>query len=334
MNWFKKILNSLEGTSEKSAANEESLVEEKSVPDQESTLEMPKESRVNPTEILQEKAAEEIQEIKPQPKATPKQAQNAQKPINNVKNAIELEEFALTNIIRKMKPLSYSGVKLSGINFHFKNAKTSSEAVAAQKIFVEDDKFLNKLYRKLDDAGIAYLEPLKVKVIYNSESIEDGSLYQVEVLTPKETNGKYKGKITITEGFAWQEEYILDQNPEKIYYIGRGKNPKLESGLRVKNDIAFVSLDEESDPKFAINNYISRSMAFIYFDADTNQFILKRSAKMKNSNHVLKVFRDTVSGIQESNLTHISMSYALESGDQIMINDKLAMEFQKVDIEK
>ena len=68
----------------------------------------------------------------------------------------------------------------------------------------------------------------------------------------------------------------------------------------------------------------------IFYDESNNEFILKRSGMLGNNlKHKVKVFSTTISGFQETDLSHSTMNYTLQNGDQIMINDKITLEFLK-----
>lgn len=336
MNWFKKLFAEIDDSSEENEDNLEN--KEKTTTDTIKNSETADfvENSETATQIIPEEtptAEEEIEEIKPKVKVEKPLDESNKNSDEKIKSAIELEEFTISKIILD-SPLAFSGVKLSGISIHFRNGRTAPEVVAGQKIFENNTQFLHKLQRELTAHGIGYTDHLKIKLIYNSKSIDQVAQINknigVEVFTPQQTAEKFKGKIVIHEGFAWENEYILEPIPDKFYNIGRGKNPKLDNGLRVRNDIAFISLDEVKEEKYQLNNYVSRTILQIFYDESNNEFILKRSGMLGNNlKHKVKVFSTTISGFQETNLSHSTMNYTLQNGDQIMINDKITLEFLK-----
>ena len=229
--------------------------------------------------------------------------------------------------------LKYSDTKLSGLNFHFRLGRNTPDSLAGIELFKSTD-FIENLFRELEGSAIKFDTNLDIKLIYNSENIDQTALVNtnigLEVLTPVETQVKYKGIIQINEGIAWQTEYVLEPEDNKIYKIGRGKNPKLPNSLRISNDIAFVSLEEDPDIKHQINNNVSRSIAIIFYDKESNNFVLKRSELMNNLQHIIKVFSISPQGkFSESNLSHPSTNHILKDDDQIVINDKISMAFKK-----
>lgn len=336
MNWFKKLFAEIEDSSEE---NEEKIEnKEKTTSNFNENLEVNEtsENSGNTTQIIPEEipiAEEEIEEIKPKVKVEKPLDESIKNSDEKIKSAIDLEEFTISKIILD-SPLAFSGVKLSGISIHFRNGRTAPEVVAGQKIFENNTQFLNKLYRELSAHGIGYTDNLKIKLIYNSTRIDQVAQINknigIEVFTPQQTAEKFEGVLKIQEGYAWENEYKIEPIPGKIYYIGRGKNPKLDNARRINNDIAFISLEEKNDEKYKINNYVSRSIAQIYYDEEKNVFVIKRSPLMNNMQHIIKVYSLSLSGFNEISLTNTSMQHILKDRDEIVFNEKISLQFSKI----
>uniref|UniRef100_UPI0039A50432 hypothetical protein n=1 Tax=Ornithobacterium rhinotracheale TaxID=28251 RepID=UPI0039A50432 len=252
---------------------------------------------------------------------------------NKLDNTVEIEQKILAKIVQELKILSYSSVKISGINFHYKNGENSPEVIAVSNI-INDYNFINKLKITLDNKSIRHTDDIKISQNYNSSNIDNCAKITpnigIEILTPTQTNEKIIGEIIAHEGFTWEEKYTLEPIEDKIYNIGRGKKPKLDNGFRIINDIAFISLDEIQDRKYKINNYVSRSIAQIYYEKNKNMFALRRSSLMNNMQHTIKVMRLSIKNdLEEIRITSPDLIHLLKNGDQIMINDKIILEFKQ-----
>lgn len=334
MSWFKKLFNTLEGKKD--------LVRESPSKQDSQNLSEDKESFEGATVLLnngfEDNLDEEIVKLIPAQKSTeePQKVHISNK--NDSSNIIELEEISVKSIIRKMKVLSFADTKVSGIDFHFRGSKNSPDGLAGKELFTNTD-FRQSLFRELEGNAIQYDPDMNMQLVYNSESIDQHTLVNRNIsfnlVTPiPEKTKKFNAVFTILKGFAWQEKYTLKPEPNVDYFVGRGKEPQLDNGIVIKNTIAFISVDEEQDEKNLINNYISRSIALIYYDESRNEFIIKRSGLMNNSKHILKVVSVSRGGLVSYSLNNTTIEHVLKDGDNIIVNDKISMRFQKDFIDK
>ena len=98
----------------------------------------------------------------------------------------------------------------------------------------------------------------------------------VEVLTPTEIIRKIKARVIATEGITWGTG-IYSGTYRKKYFIGRCKDPKVDNGPKIHNDIAFVGIEEKNEEQYKINNYVSRFHANIVFDKEAGVYKIYRS---------------------------------------------------------
>ncbi|HOZ85186.1 MAG TPA: hypothetical protein PK191_06835 [Niabella sp.] len=248
---------------------------------------------------------------------------------NKVQNIEELKELSVGAITNAVRLLGYGNAVVSGLCFHSRFADNAVENVGLQTL-IKDDEFLKQIKRAFKSKGIQYKENLKVEVKHDSAladrvtSITEG--IGVEVLTPTEILKTIKAKLIATEGITWEDEYVLESG-EKTYFIGRCKNPKIENGPKIHNDIAFVGIEEKEDEQYKINNYVSRSHATIVYDKDLGAYKIYRSRFLNNPSHKIKIYNTSMNDFSGVSLTQAAVPHVLKDGDSICLNDKVVLEF-------
>lgn len=297
MNWFKKKLEQL---SAKLNADDDFEAEEKS---EETLTEGPS-------------AGEPVH-------STPKAAY---KRLDNIE---ELKEISLGAITQTVRMLGYGKAVVSGLTFHSAFADNAVENVGLKSL-VKDENFIKRIKRDFKAKGIQYKEDFTIDVIHESANI--GKVTKVtegigvEVLTPNETMRKVTAHIVATEGITWEPEYILEPTG-KQYFIGRCKNPKIENGPKIQNDIAFVGVEEKNEEQYKVNNFISRSHAVIVFDKDMGAYKIYRSKFLNNPSHKIKIYNTALNDFNGVNLSNANVPHVLKDGDSITFNDKIVLEF-------
>ncbi|MBZ4191124.1 hypothetical protein [Niabella beijingensis] len=246
-----------------------------------------------------------------------------------VDNIEALKEITLGAISNTVRMLGYSATKISGLVFHSAYKDNAIENVGLMSL-VKDPQFISRIKREFRSRGIQYLEPLSVEVIHESPdtarvtAITEG--IGVEVLTPGESLRKLKARVVATEGITWEQEYILEPSG-KHYFIGRGKDPKIENGPKIHNDIAFVGIEEQNEEQYKINNFISRSHAMIVFDKEIGAYKIYRSKFLNNPSHKIKIFNASLDDFSGISLGNAAVPHVLKDGDSICFNDKIVLEF-------
>ncbi len=244
-------------------------------------------------------------------------------------NVEELKEVTIGAITHAIKMMGYGNSTVSGFVFHSRFADNAIENVAVNAL-TKDADFIKQIKRTLKSRGIAYKDNFTVEVLNNSgltdkvTPIIDG--VGVEVLIPGESMRKVRARVIATEGITWETEYILEPSG-KTYFIGRCKDPKIDNGPKIHNDIAFIGMEEKSEEQYQINNYISRAHAQIVFDKDLGAFKIYRSKFLNNPSHKIKIYnagRNDFSGVS---LNQSAVPHVLKDGDSICFNDKIVLEF-------
>ncbi|MBO9593679.1 MAG: hypothetical protein J7599_12295 [Niabella sp.] len=250
-----------------------------------------------------------------------------------VDNIEALKEITLGAISQTVRMLGYSNTVISGLVFHSAYKDNAIENVGLMSL-MKDPQFINRIKREFKSRGINYKEDLSLDVIHESPDTEKVTAITdgigVEVLTPKDILKKRKARVVATEGITWEPEYILEPSG-KHYFIGRGKDPKIENGPKIHNDIAFIGIEEKNEEQYKINNFISRSNAAIVFDKEIGAYKLFRSKFLNNPSNKIKVFNASLDDFSGISLNNAAVPHILKNGDSICFNDTIVLEFQLLD---
>ncbi|WP_245957744.1 hypothetical protein U0035_00675 [Niabella yanshanensis] len=244
-------------------------------------------------------------------------------------NVEELKEVTIGAINRAIKMMGYGKSTVSGFAFHSRFADNAIENVAVSAL-TKDADFVKQIKRTLKSRNIAYKDNLSIEVLNNSAltdkvtPIIDG--VGVEVLIPGESLRKIKARVIATEGITWEPEYLLEPSG-KTYFIGRCKNPKIDNGPKIHNDIAFIGREEKDEEQYQINNYISRAHAQIVFDKELGAFKIYRSKFLNNPSHKIKIYNAGRNDFLGVSLNQSAVPHVLKDGDSICFNDKVVLEF-------
>ncbi|MFT3904618.1 MAG: hypothetical protein QM727_15710 [Niabella sp.] len=257
---------------------------------------------------------------------------NAQETTPRTENVEELKEISIGAITQSVKMLAHGNTVVSGLRFHTIYAPAAVEAVGFSSL-VKDEDFIKQIKRNFKSIGVKYRDDLAVEIVYESKQLSAltpiTSLTAVEVITPNTPQTAQRAQLRATEGITWEDAYILEP-VHKQYFIGRCKSPKIENGPKIHNDIAFVGIEEKNEPQYEINNYVSRSHAYIVYDAALGVYKLFRSRFLNNPSHKLKIYNPGVDSFQEINLNQSLVPHVLKDGDNICFNDKVVLEFKLI----
>lgn len=244
-------------------------------------------------------------------------------------NFEELKEISIGAITRAVRMLGYGKSVVSGLVFHSKFADNAVENVGLQAL-IKDEEFIKRIKRDFKSKGIKFKDDLSVEVLHESPLMEKVTKITegigVEALTPTEALKKINARIKATEGITWEDEYILEPTG-KQYFIGRCKDPKIENGPKIHNDIAFIGIEEKDEEQYKINNYVSRSHALIVFDKEAGAYKIYRSRFMNNFSHKIKIYNTGLSDYMGVSLNQPQVPHILRDGDSICFNDKIVLEF-------
>lgn len=244
-------------------------------------------------------------------------------------NIEELKEISLGAITQTVRMLGYGKTVVSGLTFHSAFADNSVENVGLMAL-IKDGDFIKRMKREFKGKGIKYKDDFEVDVVHESDRI--GKVTRVtegigvEVLTPNESLRKINARVKATEGITWEEEYVLEPTG-KQYFVGRCKDPKIENGPKIHNDIAFVGIEEKVEEQYKINNFISRSHAVIVFDKEIGSYKIYRSKFLNNPSHKIKIYNTSLNYFNGVSLGNANVPHVLKDGDSITFNDKIVLEF-------
>ena len=251
---------------------------------------------------------------------------NPDKPDEGISNIVELNEISIQAIINAMSAIKYSDVRLSEIHLHLRKDKQDPTSLAVESLFASE-KFMENLKYKLTDAGIKYMDDIRVKINYSSAEVDNFTKLapdlSIQTLTFEESKKLQKLVITALTGILWESKTELTPR-KKPYFIGRCKMPELDKSAKIINDIAFVGPEENDEPQYEINRYVSRSIAKIVYNEKTGIFELMRSNLINNKQHVIKIVRIS-DGVQSISINNTEVGYPLQDDDQIVFNDKVAL---------
>ncbi len=252
---------------------------------------------------------------------------------NVPQNIEELKELTIGAIGRTIKILGYANTVVSQLVLHSRYADNAVESVALQYL-TKDDEFLKQIKRTFQSQGVRYNENLSIVIRYRSDMVNNVTHIAegigVEVWTPSSPQGKLKAKLVATEGITWEPDYILESN-NKTYFIGRCRYPKIGNEPTINNDIAFVGMEEKNEEVYKINNYVSRSHAYIVFDKEMGAFKLFRSKFLNNPSHKIKIYNKRLNDFSGLSITQSMVPHTLRDGDAICFNDKIVLEFYIID---
>lgn len=248
-------------------------------------------------------------------------------------NSIELKERGINIIAEKSKVIAYGNIKISAIIFHTKYNATSPDGLAASAVFGNED-FKEELVRKLQKLEISVSKNFTLQVLHSSPGFENCTKISPEIvfeIIPETiVSKKINAKLSALLGYLWEREYIIESIPDRFYNIGRCKQPKLDNGYIINNDIAFIGPEEETDVKYSINANVSRAMAQIFYDKDKESFVLRKSNFLRPGDITIKVVSASPKGINTVNLRHHMTEIDLKDNDQILFNDKVSLLFNLI----
>lgn len=244
-------------------------------------------------------------------------------------NIEELKEIILGAIISRIRMLGYSNTTVAGLKFHSYFNEHAVENVSVSSL-IKDPDFLKLLKRTFKSHGINYKDNFFLQLITQSPHIDSVTKITtgmgVEVLTPTDTVRKVKARVVATEGITWEPEYYLEPTG-KNYFIGRCKDPKIDNGPKIHNDIAFIGIEEINEEQYKLNNYVSRSHANIIFDKETGVYKIYRSKFLNNPSHKIKIYNTSLNDFSGISLNQSTIPHVLKNGDSICFNDKVVLEF-------
>lgn len=264
-------------------------------------------------------------EASPQPRSV------TTRPHNNV----DLRDDLLSAIISDLQPHHFARPTkvVAGVVLWISNNCDKQIAEALRSMASED--FYRDLRVKLQNVDLGCTKALSLEVKINEERMRQARpLFEgvgLEVQMLGERKAPIKLIIRAETGYTWEEEYVLrpSDNQGKPFFVGRCRQTKLPNGLLRTNHIAFIGLEEDNDPKYQINSYVSRSTAIIKYDKAREAFCIARSDAHGCSRLSMFIHRITEEGqLQSMTLSAPHQFYLLQHNDVIVINKEISLHIQ------
>ncbi|GAB3013449.1 hypothetical protein GCM10027051_15820 [Niabella terrae] len=253
---------------------------------------------------------------------------------DRLENIETLKELTIGAITQSVRLLGYSNTVVSGLIFHSRYAPQAVENTGMLAL-LRDQGFIKSIQRDFKAKGIRYQPGLLLDIVHESGRLEtltritDG--LAIEVRVQGDANNWKKARLVATEGLTWEPEYLLEPVDGRSYFVGRCRDPKIENGPKIHNDIAFVGIEEKNEPRYEVNNYISRSNAQIVFDKELGAFKIYRSRFLNNPANKIKIYNTGQQDFAGVSLNNAQVAHVLKNGDSICFNDKIVLEFYLID---
>lgn len=248
------------------------------------------------------------------------------------RNNVELRDDLLSAIISDLQPHHFSSPSkvVAGVVLWLSPNcdKQLTEALRS----MASENFYGELRVKLRNVGLGCSKGIALELKVSEERMRQARPLFEEVGLELQMLGERKAPIKLViraeTGYTWEEEYVLrpGDNQGKPFFLGRCRQTKLPNGLMRTNHIAFIGLEEDNDPKYQINSYVSRSTAIIMYDKDREAFCIARSDAHGCSRVAMLIHRITEDGqLQVITLSVPRTYYQLQHDDMLVINKEISL---------
>lgn len=248
------------------------------------------------------------------------------------RNNVELRDDLLSAIVSDLQPHHFARPSkvVAGIVLWLSPDcdKQLAEALRA----LASETFYSELRVKLQNVGLSCSKGIALDLKVNEDRMRQARPLFQEVGLELQMLGERKAPIKLIvraeTGYTWEEEYVLrpGDNQGKPFFMGRCRQTKLPNGLMRTNHIAFIGLEEDNDPKYQINSYVSRSTAIIMYDKAREAFCIARSDAHGCSRLSMIIHRTTEDGqLQSISLSVPRNFYQLQHDDMIVINKEISL---------
>lgn len=251
------------------------------------------------------------------------------------RNNVELRDDLLGAIVSDLQPHHFarSPKVVAGVVLWISPSCDKQLAEALRAMASED--FYSELRVKLQNVNLGCGKSLSLEIKVSEERMRQARPLFEEVGLELQMLGERRAPIKLIvraeTGYTWQEEYVLrpGDNQGKPFFLGRCRQVKLPNGLMRTNHIAFIGLEEDNDPKYQINSYVSRSTAIIMYDKAREAFCIARSDAHGCSRLSMLIHRTTEDGqLQSIALSVPRKYYQLQHDDMIVINKEISLHIE------
>ncbi len=249
---------------------------------------------------------------------------------SSVQTGLHFREKLIEDITETLKKISIVSDDIVGLKLFVLPLEPANKIAYENQL--REKSFKEHLQRRFDDIFLKLSDDWKFSHELCNEFPNDSDKINEELaikIVRKSNQNDKKATLKVLSGKTWKLTYTLQPN-KAIYSIGRGKTPKLDSGMIHNNDIAFIDPNENSQldsTNEQINLHVSRFHCSIEYDSTKKTYSLKLAKGLFQKGHVTRILRDS----ETVEVNNDSLSYPLKSGDQIQFNKKAILEFKLKD---
>lgn len=244
---------------------------------------------------------------------------------------VKTVRHALVQFIKEQlrKAEGGEGGNIRSLHLFLHPAKEEKHVYEAAIYYNEEDRFKAEVQKIADDFAIELPEAWEMNIVFTSEvPAEASKINGLDAALFISTNKKPLSKkfpdacITVLNGEAEQEEYIISPGRKKIY-IGRDKKVRTADGFYRENTIAF-----RADSQHESNKYVSRQHAHIEWNSDAGNFYLfADEGGIPPSNKIkIKLPDGSLVKLQSTQVGH-----RLQEGEQIILGESALLQFNYTD---
>lgn len=247
---------------------------------------------------------------------------------------VKTVRHALVQFIKEQlrKAEGGEGGNIRSLHLFMNPAKDEKHVYEAAIYLNEEDRFKNEVQKIADDFAIELPEAWDLHITFDealpAEAIKINGLDAALFIstTKKPVNTKFPDAcITVLNGEAEQEEYIINPGRKKIY-IGRDKKVRTSDGFFRENTIAF-----KPDSPHESNKYVSRQHAHIEWNSeDGNFYLFADEGGIPPSNKIkIKLAEGSIVKLQNTKVGH-----RLQEGEQIILGESALLQFNYTEAQR
>jgi hypothetical protein len=284
---------------------------------------------------------EPVEESKPEAEADAaepeKRSSKINRPVSSLPPAPEKREEIVRFIIHSLRPyMDEKSNTIAGLQFYILCENNEEEELAKVALYAgTPDKFKQEeLHRKLTDNFIHLPDNWFFEFNIVRDKLPEcrfkKDFFALEIVDLMQKGSNFPtARLLPLEGQTSESEYLLNPNQKQKYFIGRGKNPILESGRTHTNDIVFLDKDdaEFDETKGASNLFISRNHAFIAYNPyQRKYFLYVDKGGLPSSGNKTKILK-AGEGDRIVRVDILGAAHELSDGDQIELGGEAKLLF-------
>jgi hypothetical protein len=240
---------------------------------------------------------------------------------------VKTVRHALVQFIKEQlrKAEGGEGGNIRSLHIFLAPSKEEKHVYEAAVYYNEEDRFKNEVQKIADDFAIELPADWAMNIAFTdvlpaeASKVNELAAGLIISTTKKPISKKFPGaRITVLNGEAEQEEYIITPGKNKIY-IGRDKKVRTPDGFYRENTIAF-----KADSTHESNKFVSRQHAHIEWNADAGTFYLFADEGGIPPGNKIKIRQPDGSLVK---LQSTQVGHRLQEGEQIVLGDSALLQF-------